>query len=180
MFARIIEEDLKLLFTQLYLAEELFKLTDKNREFLREWLPWLDQTNNVEDTKEFIKSVVNQAAEDKGLHCTIVYQGKIVGVVGYNTIDKNTMTGQIGYWLDQDSNGKGIMTKCVREMINVGFELLKLKKVEIRCAVENTHSRAIPERLSLKKEGVIRSAENLYGKFVDQVVYGVLDVEWKR
>ncbi len=32
-------------------AQELFELTDLNREHLREWLPWLDFTKSASDTK---------------------------------------------------------------------------------------------------------------------------------
>ena len=41
-------------------AEELFALTDKNRKYLREWLPWVDATQTIEDTMKFIRSSQKQ------------------------------------------------------------------------------------------------------------------------
>ena len=86
----------------------------------------------------------------------------------------------VGYWLAQEYNGKGIMTQSVRDLIRLGFDDYSLGRVEIRCAVENRKSRAIPERLGFKQEGTIRRAENLYGKYVDHVVYGLLRQESDR
>ncbi|WP_242967796.1 GNAT family N-acetyltransferase [Tepidibacter mesophilus] len=42
----------------------------------------------------------------------------------------------------------------------------------------NVKSRAIPQRLGFKNEGVLREAEWLYNHYVSHVVYGMLDNEW--
>lgn len=60
------------------------------------------------------------------------------------------------------------------------FSHLKLNKVEIRAAIENKKSRSIPERLGFVNEGSIRQAEWLYDHFVDQIVYGILAIEWNN
>ena len=49
-----------------------------------------------------------------------------------------------------------------------------LYRIEIRCAVQNEKSRAIPEKLHFTNEGTIRDGEWLYDKFVDLVIYGML------
>jgi ribosomal-protein-serine acetyltransferase len=72
------------------------------------------------------------------------------------------------------------MTKSCRAVINYIFNELELNRVEIRAAVLNKKSRAIPERLGFTQEGIIRSAEWLYDHFVDHVVYGMLRDEWSN
>ena len=49
----------------------------------------------------------------------------------------------------------------------------------LRCATMNLPSRKIPERLGFKTEGTIRDGEWLNDHFVDSVVYGLLDKEWR-
>lgn len=160
-------------------AKELFQLTDQSREQLRMWLPWVDMTTNVSDTKTFIQLGLDAYHARRGLNCGIHYNGKLVGVVGYNLLDWPNRTGQIGYWLGKKYVGQGLMTRSVRGIINYGFYELDLNRIEIRVATENERSRAIPERLGFKKEGVLREAEWLYDHFVDHVVYGMLRSEWR-
>lgn len=158
-------------------AEPLFALTDANRAHLREWLPWLDSTTSVKDTLAFIQASQQQFASNNGFQAGIWYQDQIVGVIGFRIAWQNQST-SIGYWLSREFQGRGIMTKACRALADYAFKELGLNRVEIRCAVENLKSRAIPERLGFKNEGTVRQAERLYERFLDIVIYGVLANEW--
>ncbi len=85
----------------------------------------------------------------------------------------------MGYWLAKQAQGKGLMTKCCRTLVNYAFDDLKLNRVQINCNVENTKSRAVPERLNFKLEGIHRQVEFLNGEFRDWAVYATLKEEWK-
>ena len=174
MFYRIISQDIKICLTIPQFADEIFNLIDSNRSFLKNWLPWLDSTKSSLDTKAFIEAQLLNFAKGEALHVTAFYQDKIAGVLGFNNIDKTNRVGHIGYWLGENFNGKGIMTKCVSELITIGKDYFGLNRFEMRCAVENKKSRAIPERLGFVNEGIIRQAENVYGKYLDHVVYGLI------
>ena len=160
-------------------AEELFVLVDQNRKYLREWLPWLDNNKSLRDTQEFIKTSLEQFANNNGFQVGIWFQGKLAGVIGYHKIDWINRVTSIGYWVVASFQGRGLITKACRVLVDYAFNELKLNRVEIRCAVENRKSRAIPERLGFKEEGVIRQAEWLYDHFVDLVVYGMIKSEWE-
>ncbi len=66
------------------------------------------------------------------------------------------------------------MTEAVKDLIRLGFKHWPMQKIEIRCAVKNSKSRAIPERLGFTNEGTIRRAEKVYDRYNDHVVYGIL------
>jgi ribosomal-protein-serine acetyltransferase len=68
----------------------------------------------------------------------------------------------------------------VRALVDHAFAGWGLNRVEIRAALENARSRAIPERLGFKKEGVLREAERLGERFVDHALYAVLASEWEH
>ena len=101
-----------------------------------------------------------------------------MGVIGFRSIDWQDRSTSIGYWLGRDFEGRGIITKACHAIAEYAFKELRLNRVEIRCAVENQKSRAIPERLGVKIEGTVRQVERLYEKFVDNVIYGMLADEW--
>jgi ribosomal-protein-serine acetyltransferase len=174
MFFRNLNNEIKLSLSIPQYAEELFKLTDRNRDFLKQWLPWLDTITKPSDTKKFIEAQLLRFQQGESLHVTIFYQDKIAGVLGYNRIDQVNGIGHAGYWLAQEYNGKGIMTESVKDLIHLGYGYYSLNRIEIRCAVENHKSRAIPERLGFQQEGIIRRAEKVYGNHLDHAVYGLL------
>ena len=50
--------------------------------------------------------------------------------------------------------------------------------MEIQAAVDNHRSRAIPERLGFREEGVRREAERVGDRYHDLVLYAILAPEW--
>ncbi|MFC4558442.1 GNAT family N-acetyltransferase [Virgibacillus kekensis] len=157
----------------------LFELTDSSRDVLRQWLPWVDGTKTIEDSKTFIRLAEKSLIEKRGLTTGIFYENNLAGVIGFNNFDWSNEIGYIGYWLGTDFQGKGIMTRAVNGLIDYAFHSLGLNRIEIRAAYGNRRSRAIPERLGFQIEGQIRQAEWLYDHYVDHVVYGMLASEWK-
>ncbi|WP_100371767.1 GNAT family N-acetyltransferase [Bacillus sp. FJAT-45037] len=180
MFSHQIRDDLALKIVSIQDAEEAFQLVDQNRDYLKRWLSWVDDSKTVEDTKSFILSNLKNYAEQKSLTVSIVYQGKIVGVAGFNSIDRTNKIAYIGYWLASEYQGRGIVTNVAKALTDYAFHELHLNRVEIRAAIGNKKSRSIPERLGYTEEGLIRQAEWLYDHYVDHVIYGILASEWNN
>ncbi|WP_066071377.1 GNAT family N-acetyltransferase [Neobacillus soli] len=180
MFIHKIDDEVSLRLIGLQDAERIFELTDHNRGHLRAWLPWLDTTTTVEDTKGFIQMCLKGFAENKSLNTVILFKGEVVGVAGFNEIDWSNKIAYIGYWLGAGYQGNGIMIKTARALTDYAISELKLNRVDIRAAVENKKSRAIPERLGFVNEGRIRQAEWLYDHHVDHIVYGMLAKDWNE
>lgn len=162
-------------------AAEFYDLTINSKPYLKEWLGWLDYTKSVEDTLQNIQSRYKELIENDGYpqSFAIIYKGKIAGTIGFNEIYKANKIGVVGYWLGEEFQGNGIMTKAFKSLIDYGFNDLKLNRIEARVAVGNKKSRALPEKFGFKEEGYIRQAEWLYDHYVDHVIYGLLANEWK-
>ena len=159
-------------------ADELFSLTNANRGFLRRWLPWLDSVRRVDDTRTFIRAAQTQAARNDGVRLALVVDERIAGVVGHHHVDWRNRITSIGYWIGEAYQGRGLTTAACRALITRAFDEARLNRIEIRCASGNHRSRAIPIRLGLREEGLLRDAEWLYDHFVDHVVYAALAREW--
>lgn len=161
-------------------AEAFFLLTDKNREHLRPWLPWVDATLSSADTKKYLEAMLKKFEEKTGADFGIWYEGAWVGSMGFNKINSIDEYAEIGYWLDKSHEGKGIMTECVKAMLTYGFNDLNLHRIEICCDIRNLRSKGVPERLGFTLEGVLRESHKYEGQFFDSLIYGLLCSEWNE
>ncbi|MGB1252070.1 MAG: GNAT family N-acetyltransferase [Candidatus Promineifilaceae bacterium] len=178
MFSHQINDDIVLRLYAPCHAKELFALADRNRDHLRPWLPWIESTRTVQDQLGFIKAMRTKYGNGTDLAIGIWFQGELVGSIGLHRIDEHNKSAEIGYWLSADAQGKGIMTRACRAVINHGFHDLGLNRITIRVAPDNKASRAIPERLAFVQEGILRQASAHYDGFIDLVFYGMLAAEW--
>jgi ribosomal-protein-serine acetyltransferase len=160
-------------------APGLFSAVDKNRSHLREFLPWVDGMKSEHEMFEYLKSCEILFTEKKEISFVILHDNKCVGRIGLHHINWTNKSAAIGYWLTKDAEGKGIVTRACRWLIDYGFREMGLIRIEIKAAVENIRSQAIPRKLNFKREGVLRMAEFVNDKFVDLTVYSMVFDEWK-
>ncbi|MDR0959895.1 MAG: GNAT family N-acetyltransferase [Propionibacteriaceae bacterium] len=179
MFEHRIDENLGLRPVTILDAEEVYAVMDRNREHLRRWLPFADIAS-VEDERAAIAVQAQRWAELRSLMAVLVLDGKIIGSAGLPTINRETKSIEIGYWLDEAHTGKGYVTKTVRVLERMAFEELGAERVHIGASVHNARSRAVAERLGYKLEGIIRQAIviNPDGDVTDEALYGLLKSEW--
>ncbi|WP_049641472.1 GNAT family N-acetyltransferase [Candidatus Rhodobacter oscarellae] len=173
-----IDQNQKLRVLQSQDTKVLFSLIDKNRSYLRSWLPWLDYETEETNSAFFIRKMQRQLEAGESLVCGIFVEGELVGMCGYNEIDKTNQSVEIGYWLSEDAQGNGIITRAADFFIEYAFEHLGIEKVQIPVAEENFKSRSVCERLGLVSEGVKVDAEDLYGEFVNHVCYALTKDQW--
>lgn len=159
-------------------SNELFRLVDQNRAYLKEWLPWIDHIISPYQYQSIIPDWHKQLSENNGFQAGIFYRDQLVGMITLQQIDWMSRQASIGYYLGEAAQGKGIMTKCVVAVLNYAFYFLNLNRVEIRCGVNNLKSQAIPEKLHFKREGILRDGEWLYDHYHDLYLYSMLEREW--
>jgi len=174
-----VDRDLRLRDPTLGDAEELFAAIAANRSYLARWLPWPLQVKAVEDERNWIRARRAPGAADTELGLLIIASGAIVGGLGIAGLGSPNRAAEIGYWLAEALQGRGIVTRCCRAAMKYAFEARGANRIQIRAAVDNTRSRAIPERLGLVFEGVQRQAILVNGVFQDLAVYSMLAAEWK-
>jgi len=158
-------------------ASELHALVEANRDHLARWMPWA-AGQDLAGTERFIAEAEEQLARDDGFQAIVAPEGEIIGVAGFHAIDWINRNTSLGYWLAEDAQGKGTMTAVVRALLDHAFYEWELHRVEIHCAPENRRSRAIPERFGFREEAQLRETELVGERYLDSVVYGLLESEW--
>ncbi len=160
-------------------AEGLHALIESNRDRLALWLPWA-AGQALEDTVEFLDRARRQCESSDGFQAAIIRDGRIVGVVGYTGVDWTNRSTAIGYWLTAGEEGRGTMTEAVRAMADHAHSIWKLNRVEVRVAIGNTRSLAIPQRLGFGYEAALRKALRIGDRHVDLAVYSLLSPTRRR
>ncbi|MDA0353151.1 MAG: GNAT family protein [Chloroflexi bacterium] len=158
-------------------ADAIYFLVATNRDRLGEWLPWVPSIGSPADEAAFIRGSHESLAAGTGLPCAIVVDRAVAGTLGA-MIDPSNRSAEIGYWIADGYEGRGIVTRAARAMTTFLLGDLDLHRVVIRAATGNTRSRAIPERLGFVHEGTQRHAEILHGEFFDLEVYSTLAPDW--
>lgn len=179
MFRYSISPDLELRLLDERHTDELFELTDRSREHLRPWTPWVDSTKTAEDTRAFIRHSLEQFSKGEGLTTGIWHDGKIAGVISFEGISQANRSAMIGYWIGAEYHRKGLVTRACKALVDYGFRELDFNRIEIWAATGNLRSTAIPERLGFTREGVKRQAQWVNGQCFDIVIYSMLKGEWK-
>ncbi len=156
-------------------AKVIFKTIDKQRDYLGEWLPFVAITKEQSHTEAFIKSMLQQPVAERELIFVIWCDEVFAGIIGFKETDRLNRKTEIGYWLSESFQKKGIVTASVHVLCKYAFEKLALNRVQIKCAVGNIPSQKVPERLGFTFEGVERAGERFSEKvYFDLNVYSLL------
>ncbi len=173
MFKLAVDDDINLCLLDESHAESYAQLAKENFEYLAKWMPWPNFCKTTPEFKAFACDSLHKYADKKAMNCAIEYKGKVVGNVGFNSIDHVLNKVEIGYWLAHNAQGKGIITRACKFLIGYAFEQLNMKKAQISVATENQSSRAVCERLGMTLEGIVTRAERIEEQVLDHAVYGL-------
>lgn len=166
-----VAENIKLESLSVKHANKLFRLVDKNRLRLKQYLGWLDIIKTTEDEEKYINGVnINIVT-----NFVILFDNNIAGTIDFHNYECKENNGlktmDIGYWLDADCEKNGIITKSCERLIQYGFNELKLDKIYIHCAVDNIKSENVAKRLNFSFVREIKNHYNLYGIYKDAKEY---------
>ncbi len=126
---------------------------------------------NVEEEKKYLRQNKDKAKKNFHYNYTILYDNKVVGGCGIKIDQHRTYIGEIGYFLDEEYWGKGIVTKAVKKLEQIGFKEIGLTRIEIFMHPKNISSKKVAEKCGYKKEGIAQKSIELFDKKVDAYVY---------
>ena len=151
---------------------DLHNLVIKNKIFLQTAFDWAQHVGSEEDTRRNVQS--NQMLHQRGYAkmFLIFRDDALVGVLSFNTIEPTNKTGYIGYWLDEDHQGQGILSQSLQAFMRYYVERGEIRRFVIKCRVANQHSNGVAVRNGFTLEGCLREAEYLNGRFDDVNIYG--------
>lgn len=173
MFTLTVDKNLQLALIEEAFAPLYAHLVAAHRDYLCQWLAWPAYCHSEQDFRLFAQTMLHDYADGKSMTCAIFYRDELVGNCSLQEINPDLQKARIGYWLAENQQGKGIVTRCVAKLIDVAFTSYQLEKTELAIASGNHPSQQVAKRLGFRQEGIITRAENLNGRIVDHVIYGL-------
>ncbi|HEY6089947.1 MAG TPA: GNAT family protein [Gemmatimonadaceae bacterium] len=103
--------------------------------------------------------------------------GRLVGVTSL-MINAEHRRAELGYWIALDRWNKGYATESNQRLIDYGFEVLGLHRIEARHFLRNPASGRVMQKLGMQAEGVEREWALKDGHYESLAVYSILEREW--
>ncbi|MGW8483505.1 GNAT family N-acetyltransferase [Microbacterium sp. NPDC055903] len=143
-----------------------------NIERLRLWEPWAHGFDPDEAHDDYNREQLRRFLDGTALPAVLMRDGRPVGAVSAQ-IDRYAGTAELGYWIDAESEGKGVVRRACRAVMTDLFSD-GVQRIEIRTATHNRRSIRLAERLGFEREGTLRSALPVGGSRHDLAVFGCL------
>lgn len=149
----------------------LHQLVLKNKSWLQQSLNWPQFVASEEDTCKNVQGNMMLHQRGYAKMFLIFAQENVVGVISFNQIEPLNKAAYIGYWLDEEHQGKGIMSQALQALIHHYAQRQEIRRFVIKCRVENVESNQVALRNGFQLEGCMQQAEFLNGDYYDVNLY---------
>ena len=105
--------------------------------------------------------------------------GRMIGTCGFVRFDLPHNSAEVGYVLNPDYHGQGLMPEALRRVLAFGFSELGLHRIEARYMVGNAPSRHVMDKLGMTFEGIKRQSMLVKGLYRDIGTFAILANEFK-
>jgi len=166
------------------LPEEFYALIDRNRNHISRTFPvTVSNCENFEKTIAFLAESVEKQEKNEG-HYFYIRHSETKNLIGYvciKNVDQKIRKCELAYFIDQDFEGKGIISEAVAQTIDFCFSQLSMNKVFICTSKINVGSQRIATKNGFSHEGVLREEfKSGEGILEDINYFGLLKSEWNE
>ena len=124
--------------------------------------------------RELVRRLHKAAKNGLVMPFAIEVDGHLVGQVTVSNIVRGSAQyASIGYWIDQEVAGRGLMPRAVALVIDHCFAVVGLHRIEICIRPENTNSLRVVEKLDLREIGFAPRFLHIDGEWRDHRIYAV-------
>ena len=153
-------------------AEELTEVYRTNREFLRPFEPTRPEEFF---TAKLQRRRIERVGDDQW-RWAIEDGGRIVGVISLGDVIRESLQlGNIGYFVAQQSNGRGLATRAVADVVQFAFGEAGLHRLEAGTLPDNHASQRVLEKNGFSRYGLARGLLRIDGAWCDHVLFELLN-----
>lgn len=149
----------------------LFTLITRNKAWLQTTMDWPQSVMTVADTRKTLMTNYLLHHRHYAKMYLIFYGNELSGVFSFNLIEPTNKTTYLGYWLDEQMQGRGVISAVIETVIAKFSAEGRVRRFVIKCVVENEASNRVALRNGFTLEGCLKQAEFLNGQYRDQNIY---------
>ncbi|QCW51615.1 GNAT family N-acetyltransferase [Nocardioides dongxiaopingii] len=124
--------------------------------------------------RRLVRRLRRSAAQGTTLPFAIEVDGRFAGQLTVNNVVRGSAQfASIGYWLDRDFAGRGVMPRAVAMAVDHCFETAGLHRIEIAIRPENSNSLRVVEKLDIREVGYAPRYLHIDGEWRDHRLYGI-------
>ena len=121
------------------------------------------------------------SAEGDWLTFAVVWRaaGRVAGEAGLKLISWAHRQGEIGFVFNPDYHGRGLATEAAESLLTLGFDTIGWHRIIGSCYARNLPSVRLMERIGMRREAHFVHNQRVKGQWADELVYAILDHEWR-
>lgn len=145
------------------------------------YLTWYEH-DNPEYTKCYLKELQKAYKRGEFFDWGLEYKphSKFIGTAGFTLIDEDNNSAEIGYVLNPQYQGLGLMTEAITEILDFGFSTLCFERIYARHIKGNDASAEVMKRCGMSYEGELRNSLFVKGEYKTVMIYSILKEEYKK
>jgi ribosomal-protein-alanine N-acetyltransferase len=150
----------------------------RNEMWLLQWEPtsphsW-GERNSITAWPPLLSALRKAGRAGTMLPFMIVYGGRLVGQMNVSNVVHGVLRScTVGYWVDRDVAGRGVVPTALALVIDHLFTAVTLHRVEVDIRPENQASLRVVEKLGLRREGYYERFLDIDGGWRDHVAFAV-------
>lgn len=153
-------------------------LRAQSRDFLAPWEPlWPEDDLTRPSFRRRIRRYQSEIDSDEA-YPFFVFRTADMMLLGGLTLGNvrrgAAQSASLGYWMGENFAGQGIMGHSVAAVCRLGFNKLRLERIEAACLEENAASTRLLEKAGFQREGLARSYLNIAGRRRDHLLFALL------
>jgi len=161
-------------------GKAFYQLLQSNYNHLKEELSEVHSLKSIEAAEEYVRYKKVAWISKKRLVPKVVEKasGKMIGQLWIEP-KWDRMIFEIGYFIEEESQGKGYISEAVKKMMAFLFIELEAQKLEIHTKATNAKSIGVAERCGFSKEAHLRARGRTNDReVVDMLYFGLLRSEF--
>jgi ribosomal-protein-serine acetyltransferase len=156
-------------------AEEMHVAALESVAEVYPWMVWCHSHSSLDEARQWVAVQEKLAKQGVAYEFAIFGKGgRFLGGCGINQISTANRFANLGYWVRTSAMGRGVAPAAVRLVAEYAFRETDLIRLEIVCAVANTRSQRVAEKVGATREGVLRSRVMLPTGPSDAVMYSLV------